>query len=83
MGLAYGQMGRLEDAGRALEKAVTLDPDPETAHGSLAMWYERTNDFGSADREYRRAVSLDRSDSWAEMGLMRVHEMQAGRPVSY
>lgn len=83
MGLVYGQMGRLEDAGAALQKAVRVDPNSETAHGSLALWYEKTNDLGAADREYRAAVSLDRSDSWAEMGLMRVHEMESGRPVSY
>lgn len=83
MGLVYGQMGRLEDAGAALQKAVRVDPNSETAHGSLALWYEKTNDLGAADREYRAAVSLDRSDSWAEIGLMRVHEMESGRPVSY
>ena len=47
---------------------MRLDPNSETAHGSLALWYEKTNDLGAADREYRAAVSLDRSDSWAEIG---------------
>jgi len=83
MGLVYGQMGRLEDAGADLRYAVRLDPNSETAHGSLALWYEKTNNLGAADREYRAAVSLDRSDSWAEMGLMRVHQMESGRPISW
>jgi hypothetical protein len=77
MGLVYAQMGESEEAGGALQKAVGLDPNSETAHGSLALWYEKTNDLEKAEREYRIAVSLDRDDLWAREGWMRVHAVKA------
>jgi Flp pilus assembly protein TadD len=80
-GLVYGQMGRLEEAGSALKMAVKLDPNSETAHGSLAMWFEKTNDLQSAEHEYRTAVSLDRMDTWAKTGIMRVREMEGERGI--
>jgi len=78
-GLVYGQMGRLEEAGSALKKAVDLDPNSETAHGSLGMWFEKTNDLPSAEHEYRTAVSLNRMDFWAKTAFIRVREMEAAR----
>jgi tetratricopeptide (TPR) repeat protein len=78
-GLVYGQMGRLDDAGNALKTAVSLDPNSETAHGSLGMWFEKTNDLSSAEHEYRTAVSLNRMDAWAKTGFIRVREMEAAR----
>lgn len=78
-GLVYGQMGRLEEAGRALKRAVQLDPNSETAHGSLAMWFEKSNDLQSAEIEYRTALSLDRMDSWAKAGFVRIREMERER----
>ncbi|HKE21009.1 MAG TPA: tetratricopeptide repeat protein [Bryobacteraceae bacterium] len=79
IGLVYGQMGRLEDAGSALKMAVKLDPNSETAHGSLAMWFEKTDDLQDAENEYRTAISLDRMDSWAKTGLIRVRAIEGER----
>ena len=76
IGLVYGQMGRLPEAGEALRKAVELGPNSETAHGSLALWYEKTNDLAAAEREYLRAVSLDGGDTWAKLALMRVRDRE-------
>lgn len=77
MGLLYGKMGRSEEAGNALKKAVALDPDSESAHGSLALWYASTRDLPGAEREYRAAISLDRSDLSARNGLMAVKQLEA------
>ena len=77
LGLAYGQMGLLDRAGEVLRKAVALDPDSETAHGSLALWFEHTRNLAAAEREYRAAMSLDRSDPWAQAGFNRVRAMEA------
>ena len=74
LGLLYGKMGRLEEAGQILQKAVALDPQLESAHGSLALWYESVHDLVGAKREYQAAVSLDRGDLWAGLRLMRVEE---------
>ena len=74
MGLVYAQMGRSEDAGESLKKAVGLDPDSGTAHGSLALWYEKNRDFGAAEREYGIAATLDRDDAWAQRGWKRAQQ---------
>lgn len=71
-GLVYGQMGLIEKAGEFLEKAVESDPNSETAHASLALWFEKTNNLSAAEQEYRTAISLDRYDSWAKLGFIRV-----------
>ncbi len=72
IGLLYGKMGNTEAAGQALQKSVHLSPGSGSAHGSLALWYEKTDQLAAAKREYRYALSIDRSDTWAQMGLLRV-----------
>jgi hypothetical protein len=83
IGLDYAQMGLSEEAGGALKKAVGLDPNSQTAHGSLALWYEKTNDLENAEREYRIAVSIDRDDLWAREGWVRVHAVRAERHADF
>lgn len=83
MGMVYAQMGQSEDAGRALQRAVGLDPNSETAHGSLALWYEQTNRPRAAEQEYGRALSIDRDDLFAQEGWMRVHAVNAGRRAQF
>jgi Tfp pilus assembly protein PilF len=80
MGLVYGQMGLEDQAGAALKKAVELGPGSETAHGSLALWYEKLNNINAAKAEYQKAVSLDRLDPWAQAGLRRVESMESELP---
>jgi len=63
IGLVFGQMGRLEDARAAIEKAVQLDPKSAEAHGALALWYESVHDLESAELEYQRSLDLD-PDAW-------------------
>ncbi len=77
MGLVYGQMGLLEQSGIVLQRAVELGPNSESAHGSLALWYEKVNNLAAAEQEYRKALALDRTDSWAQIALIRVREMKA------
>jgi hypothetical protein len=77
MGLVYGQMGLQDQAGQALQKAVELGPTSETAHGSLALWYEKRNNLSRAEEEYRRAIALDQLDSWAQTSLSRVQAKEA------
>jgi Flp pilus assembly protein TadD len=72
IGLVHAQMGRIEEAGDDLKRAVALDPKSETAHGSLALWFEKANNLKAAEHEYSAAISLDHTDSWARSGLMRV-----------
>jgi Flp pilus assembly protein TadD len=81
IGLVYGQMGRSEDAGAALRKAVDLDSASGAAHGALALWYENTRDFAAAEREYSINVSLDPSDRTARRGLERVRRLLSSQIV--
>lgn len=83
MGLVYAQMGRLEDAGATLKKAVGLDPNSETAHGSLALWYEKSHNLPAAEQEYGKALSIDRDDLFAEEGWLRVHSLNAERRAQF
>jgi len=72
IGLLYGEMHRLDDAGDALRRAVGMEPRAASAHRSLALWYESMRDLRGAEREYRAALALDANDHKAEMGLGRV-----------
>jgi Flp pilus assembly protein TadD len=83
MGLVYAQMGRSPDAGEMLKKAVALGPGSATAHGSLALWYEKNRSLEDAEREYRAALSLNRGDSWALKGWMRVHAMRSDHDAGF
>jgi hypothetical protein len=76
-GLVYGQMGLIDEAGRFLQKAVESDPKSETAHASLALWYEKTNNVQAAEHEYRTAVDLDHNDVFARFGFIRVRTMKS------
>jgi protein O-mannosyl-transferase len=77
LGLAYAENGRSEAAGGALKTAVALDPQSATAHGSLALWFEKHQDLVNAEKEYQTAASLDQDDSWAQQGLKRTRQKHA------
>lgn len=79
IGLVYGQMGLVDQAGSVLKKAVALNPKSETAHGSLALWFEKTNNLKAAEHEYLTAVALDHYDAWARLGFLRVRSRQSAR----
>ena len=77
IGLLYGKLGRLGEAGSALKKAVQLNPYSPSAHGSLALWYSSVNDLASAEREYRTATKLDSEDLSARFGLSQILQREA------
>ncbi len=79
MGLVYGKMGELDLAGQSLQKAVELGPDSESAHGSLALWYETVHNLPAAEQQYCATIALDHSDLWAQMGLRRVRRLMASQ----
>jgi protein O-mannosyl-transferase len=80
IGLVYGQMGRPEDARKALEQAVRLEPDSAQAHGALALWYESNHDLSAAEREYQTATNLDPQDETVRLNLERVSRMKSLQP---
>jgi hypothetical protein len=82
IGLLYGQMGKSEDAGVALRKAVLLDPRSGNAHGALALWYESIHDVAAAEREYTANAALDPSDDVARRSLERLRQLPKPDPAA-
>ncbi len=83
LGLAYAEIGRSEAAGGALKTAVGLDPQSAPAHGSLALWFEKNHDLADAKKEYQTAASLDRDDSWAKQGWMRIRQQERSPSANF
>jgi Flp pilus assembly protein TadD len=79
LGLLYGEMGKRDEAGRALHAAVDFDPSSAPAGDALALWYEWTQNLPAAEQEYRRILLSSPSDRDAEMGLTRVRAAQQQR----
>ena len=80
IGLLYGQMGKSEEAGTALQTAVRLDPVSGAAHGALGLWYESTRNFVAAEKEYRMNVALAPDDETAHVSLERVSRLVNTEP---
>jgi hypothetical protein len=76
IGLVYGQMGKLGEAGESFQKSVRLDPSSATAHSALALWYESMHDLNSAEREYRVSLALNPENSTARASLERVSQLK-------
>lgn len=65
LGLAYRQLGRTDDAIRALERSVRVDPDrPQRLH-ALARAYESAGrDPATVERLYEQALELQPALAW-------------------
>ena len=58
-GIDVAQRGLWREAIYRWEKAVELDPDNASARNNLAVAYEQSGQFDSANEEYERALELD------------------------
>jgi len=76
LGLLYGEMGRVVEAGDALKAAVTLAPESATAHEALAFWHESIGEFKDAEGEYGKSSSLNPHDPNTRAALTRVRLLQ-------
>jgi tetratricopeptide (TPR) repeat protein len=72
IGLLYGEMGRVLEAGDALREAVALDPHSVTAHSALAFWHESVGELPEAEAEYFKAFEMEPYDKNTEAALIRV-----------
>jgi tetratricopeptide (TPR) repeat protein len=57
-GVFLEQVGRTEDAIKATEKAVELDPKLVLAHANLLSLYGRVGNFRKAEEQYRAVMAL-------------------------
>ena len=69
IGTAYGIGGRLDDAVRHLERAVTAEPRLASAHADLGLALVSTGDGARAEEHYRRALELHPDLVAAQQGL--------------
>lgn len=58
LGAEYGQLGRLEEAKPALERAVELDPDSWSAQYNLSLALYFLGDRTGAEQHARRALAV-------------------------
>ena len=73
VGLAQAQLGRFEDATRALARSLELDPDNARGHENLSFVFLQMERFGDAEGAALAALDLDseRPSSWNNLGLAR------------
>ena len=60
LGLAYLNLGRLEEGGKELKEAAALDPNDPQVHYALSAYYARTGDVTAANREFKTLQGLDK-----------------------
>ena len=62
LGISYLRQGELKTAQAKLEKALSQDGSLATAYSALGLVFERLGDSRGAEKNYRRAVSLEPSN---------------------
>ena len=69
LGLAYSDLGRLEEARAVLSEAVRLHPDHVNARVALGVTYAKEDRHQDAVAILEEAVAADPSNSWAQRNL--------------
>ena len=76
------EAGRNEDAGRALEAALVVDPANAGALNRLGVASRRQGRFADARASYERAIAADPSDADAERNLAVLLDLYLGDPAA-
>jgi len=79
-GAALLSLGREEEAGRSLRRALELDPKNALAHSYLGALYERQKEAAKAEESYRRAVETA-PDDWLLRGRLGAFLYRTSRPA--
>ena len=72
LGIALKNQNRIDDATRALEAAIRLNPTYARAHTRLGEIRAGLGDRDAAREEFRKAIALDPDDTAARTGLGRL-----------
>ncbi len=75
LGLSYKQLGKIQNAIVAFEKAVKLAPFDKTIRYELASSYYQNNNLNEALKEFKRVIKLDPDFVDAQNNLALVHEL--------
>jgi tetratricopeptide (TPR) repeat protein len=84
LGIVYLREGRVEDALRALDRAVELDPKRADLRAARARTLRARGERNEARMEFQKALNLDPTSMEARAGLISVrgeprHEMRFGQ----
>jgi tetratricopeptide (TPR) repeat protein len=76
VGALYLNLGRSDDAARALHQALQLEPGVRGAHTYLGLLALEQNDLEAAEREFKAELARDPNDSaaTAELGEVRYRQ---------
>lgn len=80
-GVALEQVGRVDDAIRATERAAQLNPGLVQAHLNLMILYGRRGDFARAEQHFRAAMALNSTQfpaAYYDFGVLMMNE---GKPA--
>jgi tetratricopeptide (TPR) repeat protein len=69
IGLLYGEMGKPDDAGAALRRAVALDPKSPRAQGALELWKKWMSTQAASEKKPATAPVLAPHDGTVPAGM--------------
>jgi Flp pilus assembly protein TadD len=69
LGVAYGQLGRFDEATAALRRSLELDPHSSMAHYNMGIVLYKIGDIAGAVQSARRAVAESSENAWAHLLL--------------
>jgi Tfp pilus assembly protein PilF len=68
LGVAYRQLGQLENAQGELEKATQLEPDNAKAHYQLGRLYKDMHALDRAQAEFKKTEDLNTRSAGLKLG---------------
>src|SRR5262249_17732680 len=75
LGVAYlesGNASEVEKAGPEFLHALSADASSVTAAFNLALFYERMNETGQAEAQWKRYLELDHTSDWASEARLKI-----------
>jgi Flp pilus assembly protein TadD len=69
LGIAYREVGDLENAKASLERSLELNPRHPVAHNELGIVYRKTGRFGQAREAYETALAIHPDFHYARRNL--------------
>jgi hypothetical protein len=73
-GVRMAKMNLWREAMFRFKRAVEMKPEDAQAHNNLAVAYEANGDFENALKEYRVALSLDKTNQYIQKNYSRLVE---------